>query len=867
MNLRITQLFIYCFLVALVLTIFITNIQPVKAATVTTVAYAFVSPDGTGPNMMVSIGCVVYPIPPSGTKFHNLSYTIFCPNGTQIKRFIPIASNTYSDGNFFFDSFSTSTIISSRDTYTLNFTYPGETINGVNYSSCSSDSKSFFISNQGFSIGASSSQTSIKRGDSVSYVLSLFGWGDVNSPVDLDYPTDLPTGTTLIAFPSKLYPGDPVSGILKIKTSSSTPTNVYDVHFKAIRETDGFQYYGFVQFLVMDFSISASPLKQYIKPGDTAKFSINFNSNLWQELDGNVTLSTPRYTQELTLTPVPNTIGFSFASPSPKANLTISTISSTPIGLYNIDVIGTSGNLTHLTTVQLAVGKEMSVTCTPQNSTVDTEGIANFNVDVTDGIAPYTYQWYDNQGSLPGKNSKSLSIKESIGDHTYYCIVTDAGGQTKESNRVTLTVSPKSDLLVVHGTVDSNIIEMNQTATISLDVLTGGKTPYGYKWLDKDTSAIMGLNQSLVINKDKVGNYTYYCIVTDFDGQTKESNLVTITVTSIIPKLIAHVTTGSSIVPLNQKATLTLDVLVGGVPPYHYQWFEDGVGVVGIDREFVLNKDVTGNYSYYCLITDDSGQTLQSNKVTLTVVSGSDFWVSLLPYLVFVIIAVIIIVIIIQRRKKLKKEIESLPLNPMEEWQYFECPTSGMKPGTVFRVTKDKKVEKVVTLEPPKYNIEIEEEDEVLGEIDRNIKASTFIGFTGLGVADLGGKLSNTQTFALDLPGLKKESTNDFNLIGLENKLIGSKTFALIFQDDDRYFIITKARKAKQIKYVLNNTQVNNFGGEAKVKELALRGKHLNFEKGDRSINQAFDEYMRVAFYAKQLNLKRDKNGKIVRKS
>jgi plastocyanin len=624
----------------------------------------------------------------------------------------------------------------------------------------------------------------------------------------------------------------------------------------------------------MDFNISASPAKQYIKPGGLTSFSINLSSYLWYLSDGNGTLSTPRYAQGITLSPIPNTVCFnpsysSYGQAFSQANLTVSTTSTISTGLYPIDVIGTAaaGNLTHQTTVQLAVGNDLSVTCTPGTVKVDTEGTATFNVDVSEGIRPYTYQWYDSKGPLSGKTAQSLSVKESMGDYTYYCLVTDDGGQTKESNRVTLTVTPKTDLLVVHATVDSNVIAINQSATFTLDVLTGGTIPYSYKWLDSENSAILGVSPSLVVTKDREGNYTYYCLVTDDGGQTKESNRVTITVTSTTPKLIAHASTSSSSVSVNQKTTLSLDVLTGGIPPYSYQWIEDGVGVVGIDSEFVLNKDVTGNYSYYCLISDNSGQTLETNRVTLAVVPGSDFWVSILPYLVFVIMAVIIIVIVIQRRKKLKKEIESLPLNPMEDWQYFECPTSGMKPGTVFRVTKDNKVEKVVTLEPPKYDIEIEEEDEVLGEIDRNIKMSTFIGFTGLGVADLGGKLNNTQTFTLDLPGLKKESTNDFNLIGLENKLISSKTFAAIFQDDDRYFIITKARKAKQIKYVLDNTQVNNFGGEAKVKELALRGKHLNYEKGDRSINQTFDQYMRVAFYAKQLNLKKDKSGKVVRKS
>jgi hypothetical protein len=149
----------------------------------------------------------------------------------------------------------------------------------------------------------------------------------------------------------------------------------------------------------------------------------------------------------------------------------VATNDTCPVGLYNLGIIGTAGTLTHQTTVQLAVGKELVVPNSPENLEVEPGEIANFNVTVSEGIPPYTYQWYDSTGIMTGRNSSSLSIKETAGNYTYYCVVTDLGGQTKETNKVTLTVSSSSPPLPWFTIVVASVIGVLILAIVGWSIM------------------------------------------------------------------------------------------------------------------------------------------------------------------------------------------------------------------------------------------------------------------------------------------------------------------------------------------------------------------------------------------------------------
>jgi len=68
---------------------------------------------------------------------------------------------------------------------------------------------------------------------------------------------------------------------------------------------------------------------------------------------------------------------------------------------------------------------------------------ATFNVSVSGGPTPYTYQWYESTTLLANQTTPQIIItKNTAGTYTYFCQVTDAMAMTTNTTAITLTVSP-----------------------------------------------------------------------------------------------------------------------------------------------------------------------------------------------------------------------------------------------------------------------------------------------------------------------------------------------------------------------------------------------------------------------------------------
>ena len=100
-----------------------------------------------------------------------------------------------------------------------------------------------------------------------------------------------------------------------------------------------------------DFSITATPSSQTVVVGNVANYTTNITA-----LAG--------FTGVVTLTasgqPAGTTVGFSPATltGSGTSTLTVTTTGSTPVGTYPLTITGTSGTLTHTTTVSLVVNAQ-----------------------------------------------------------------------------------------------------------------------------------------------------------------------------------------------------------------------------------------------------------------------------------------------------------------------------------------------------------------------------------------------------------------------------------------------------------------------------------------------------------------------------
>jgi PKD repeat protein len=166
----------------------------------------------------------------------------------------------------------------------------------------------------------------------------------------------------------------------------------------------------------------------------------------------------------------------------------------------------------------------------------------NIVSSITNGTAPYTYNW---------SNGSSSANPDNLVSDSYTVTVTDANGC---SNTATADIIQPSQLLIPYTKTDVDCGLSNG----SIDVTpSGGTAPYTYLWDNNEiTSSVSGLSAGV-----------YEVIVTDANGcvnvQTIEimnSNVPDIT-DSVVDVSCYGINDGSIFINIS-----------GGTPPYNYNW-------------------------------------------------------------------------------------------------------------------------------------------------------------------------------------------------------------------------------------------------------------------------------------------------------
>lgn len=221
----------------------------------------------------------------------------------------------------------------------------------------------------------------------------------------------------------------------------------------------------------------------------------------------------------------------------------------------------------------------------------DTTGLVD--LAVSGGVAPYKYKW---------SNGSTTQDLKAIKAGTYNVQVTDSKGcigqlETKVSEPRLLTLAEH-----IVKNVDCN---GNSTGQISLHV-SGGVTPYKYKWNTGDTV--------LNISGKKAGNYALK--VTDANGCVA-SYSKTITEPS---KLVRSTESVTNILCFgDNKGAVNINVS-GGVVPYSYRWSNGATTQDIIDiragKYSVLIKDANGCSDSLTAVVNENPALSASAKAT-----------------------------------------------------------------------------------------------------------------------------------------------------------------------------------------------------------------------------------------------------------
>ena len=284
-----------------------------------------------------------------------------------------------------------------------------------------------------------------------------------------------------------------------------------------------------------------------------------------------------------------------------------SIVASLDIGAYDISVTDTNGCVFSLNPQIISQPAEYLVASFVMDSVVCfAENTGAITTITTGGTTPYSYSW--SHGDI-------LASPSSLFAGEYYVTITDAQG----CNYVdTIDVLEPNVLLVNLVQIDENCGQLDGQVIASP---TGGTAPYTYSWNSNSTetsNVLSGLNGGTFIPE--------IVTITDANGC---SLIDQITVQEALP-----ITLGSSAITdiscyLGSDGQIEANI-VGGLPPYTYQWYSDIGLTIPVPSANVLNDSIIFDMpagSYYLSITDASGcssllprfDIFETQSATLTV--------------------------------------------------------------------------------------------------------------------------------------------------------------------------------------------------------------------------------------------------------
>jgi hypothetical protein len=140
--------------------------------------------------------------------------------------------------------------------------------------------------------------------------------------------------------------------------------------------------------------------------------------------------------------------------------------------------------------------------------------------------------------------------------------------------------------------------------------VTGGTSRYSYQWYLNGAPVSRANKPTWTFTPTSAGSYTVYVKVTDSAGKQTTSNTATVTVNR---RLSVCISPSSVDVNVGQSQLFTSSV-TGGISPYKYRWYLNGVPVSGsTNPTWTFTPTSPGSFTVYVKVTDNAGTQAISN--------------------------------------------------------------------------------------------------------------------------------------------------------------------------------------------------------------------------------------------------------------
>ena len=279
-------------------------------------------------------------------------------------------------------------------------------------------------------------------------------------------------------------------------------------------------------------------------------------------------------------------------------------------------------------TVTLRVGAPLVIRKQPTNVSV-AAGVSAITTVQASGQGQLKYQWYiRDAGSLKFtrssivSNSYNITMTPSVSKRQVYCVITDELGQTITTNTVVLTMNND---LAIYQQPEDGYIKNGQIGSVS--VSANGLGELNYQWFVRKAggkkfyeSSVTGPVYRAKMTKDVDGREVY-CVITDKEGHKVTSKTATLHLLDSIT-----ITQQPTDVKVADSGNATVTIQAAGEGKLHYKWY---FAQPGSDK-FYESSITTSTYSVkmtsarngrrvYCVVSDDHGQSVTSDIVTLTI--------------------------------------------------------------------------------------------------------------------------------------------------------------------------------------------------------------------------------------------------------
>ena len=314
------------------------------------------------------------------------------------------------------------------------------------------------------------------------------------------------------------------------------------------------------------FRITLQPVSHITNPGNTESFTVSAIGT---------SLNYQWYKDSVLLTDKTSRL------------LTLQSITSSDEGVYRAvvtDVVDTVSSTLSSDPATLTVNRPPTVTVVPSTSTIIAPAGITFTAANITGSTPITYQWYKNRSLLSGKTSTVLTYSSTT--------TADAAVYMLCATNMVASVTAEGVLTVnVIGIRTNPIgITLNPGQTTTLTVEATGTQPIVYQWKKNSVTLDGATLSSLLVTEAG----TYMAVASNAAGTANSTNAV---VNFTIPPTI---TVTPSTLTVIAPATITFNTTHAGTTPITYQWYKDGVSIVGKTDDYItITNTTTANAGVY----------------------------------------------------------------------------------------------------------------------------------------------------------------------------------------------------------------------------------------------------------------------------